>query len=69
MSEEEALECAEFFLSKEEQILQVCKEFDLLRDKSSEFIQEFLADFFEKLKDEEEVLQTFVTMRRNVKKE
>ena len=69
VSEEEALECAEFFLSKEEQILQVCKEFDLLRDKSSEFIQEFLADFFEKLKDEEEVLQTFVTMRRNVKKE
>ena len=64
VTEEEALECARFYLSKKEQLLQICRSFDLLRDKSQDQIQEFLSGFFDTLADEEAVRQTFVTMRR-----
>ena len=64
VTEEEALECARFYLSKKEQLLQICRSFDLLRDKSHDQIQEFLSGFFDTLADEEAVRQTFVTMRR-----
>lgn len=61
VTEEEALECARYFLSKKEQFMQACKDFDLLRDKSSNSVQEFLSEFFNILEDEEQVLRSFVT--------
>ena len=64
VTEEEAMECARFYLSKKEQLLQICRSFDLLRDKSQDQIQEFLSGFFDTLADEEAVRQTFVTMLR-----
>ncbi len=67
MTEEEALECARYFLSKKEQFIQACKDFDLLRDKSSDSVQEFLSEFFNMLEDEEQVLRSFVTRRSRVK--
>ncbi|MCO6487802.1 MAG: hypothetical protein J5I98_05250 [Phaeodactylibacter sp.] len=67
VNEDEALACAQYYLSRKEQLLKVCRDFDLLREKSSRSIQEFVTDFFDLLEDEEKVLQAFVTRptRRN----
>ncbi len=66
VTEEEALECARYYLSKKEKLLQICSSFDLLRDKARDSAIESLSGFFEMLEDEEMVRQTFVTMRRGV---
>ena len=61
VTEEEALECAQYFLSKKESLIEICRSFDLLRDKSSDSAEEFLSEFFNMLEDEELVLRSFVT--------
>lgn len=66
VTEEEALECAGYYRSKKEQLLQICRGFGLLREKSLESAQEFLSGFFDMLEDEEAVRQAFVTSRKNV---
>lgn len=63
VTEEEALECAQYYLSKKEQLLQICNNFVLLREKTRESAIESLSEFFDMLEDEEIVRKTFVTMR------
>ena len=68
VTEEEALECAEYFLSRKKQIIQACRDFDLLEEKTRDSLVEFLSEFFNMLEDKEVVLQSFVTRPSRVKK-
>ena len=66
VTEDEALECAQYYLSKKEQFLQLCLDFGWVDEKPMRSIRTFVTDFFSILEDEEQVLATFVTrpMRR-----
>lgn len=63
ITQEEARECAAFFLSRREQVLQRCQSFDMLKEKSRESVRDFLEIFFDILSDEELMLQTFANAK------
>ncbi len=59
VTREEALECAKFYLSGKDRIFQICRDFTLLQDKSNEWAQASLSEFFDLLEDEQLMLKTF----------
>ena len=60
VTEQEALECSQYFLSRKEQILQCCRSMNLLRERSKESSWKYLVEFFDLLENEPLVIETFV---------
>ena len=60
VTEQEARECSQFFLSRKEQVLQYCQSMNLLRARSMDSVHQYLVDFFDLLEEEERMIKTFV---------
>ncbi|MBX2928281.1 MAG: hypothetical protein KF852_10630 [Saprospiraceae bacterium] len=60
---EEAMEARRHFLSKKEEVMQRCHNFNLLEERSKKMLVRFISDFFDIIQDEKFVKRTFVTAR------
>lgn len=58
---EEAMEARSHFLSKKEEIMQVCRDFEHLDERVKRSVMRFITDFFSIIEDERQVRRTFVT--------
>lgn len=63
VTKEEALETARFFLSKKEELLGICKNYQWLGEKSRKAVMDNLLDFFEILENDKWVEREFVNAK------
>jgi hypothetical protein len=63
VTSDEARETARFFLSKKEELLGICENYQWLSEKSRKAVRSNLLDFFEILENEKWVEREFVNAR------